>query len=229
MTVVVPKQQKNQEYSVRDECRRSLEKLLHLAGQQIPKDFSKHITDVNFSTPKDSDVVSLPCPFKETEAISALKAVEACAAAAIADLRYPSKRRKIDIDVEGATCFLFSAYLSTVDGMDKANPNVKSKLKDTDLLQAQSILYRRLSANLYETKNPGEYFHLHGSLEATTALNMIGLEGHRPDMTDYHECVDLIEKHVKQFSAEELERLNAEKRQAGVTCLKWEEFKKTKH
>lgn len=36
---------------------------------------------------------------------------------------------------------------------------------DTDLLQAQSNLYRRLSANLYETKNPGEYFHLHGSLE----------------------------------------------------------------
>ncbi len=58
---------------------------------------------------------------------------------------------------------------------------------------------------------------------------MIGLEGHRPDMTDYHGCIDLIEKHVKRFSAEELEKLNAEKGQAGVTCLKWEEFKKTKH
>ena len=48
-------------------------------------------------------------------------------------------------------------------------------------------------------------------------------------MTDYHGCIDLIEKHVKQFSAEELEKINAQKRQAGVTCLKWEEFKKTKH
>lgn len=58
---------------------------------------------------------------------------------------------------------------------------------------------------------------------------MVGLEGHRPDMTDYRACVDLIEGHVKQFSAEELEKLNAEKRQAGVTCLKWEEFGKTQH
>ena len=58
---------------------------------------------------------------------------------------------------------------------------------------------------------------------------MIGLEGHRPDMTDYHACIDLIESHVKQFSTEELEKVNAEKRQAGVTCLKWEDFKKTKH
>ena len=100
-------------------------------------------------------------------------------------------------------------------------------LPDTDLLQAQSNLYRRLSANLYGTKNPGEYFHLHGSLEATTALNMIGLEGHRPDMTDYRECIKLIESHVKQFTAAELERMNAEKRQAGVTCMRWEDFKKT--
>jgi hypothetical protein len=100
-------------------------------------------------------------------------------------------------------------------------------MPDTDLLQAQSNLYRRLSANLYETKHPGEYFHLHGSLEATTALNMIGLEGHRPDMTDYHESIDLIEGHVKQFTAAKLEQMNAEKRQAGVTCMKWEGFKMT--
>ena len=102
-------------------------------------------------------------------------------------------------------------------------------LPDTDLLQAQSILYRRLSANLYETKNPGQYFHLHGSLEATTALNMVGLEGYRPGMTDYHDCIKLIESHVKQFTAEELEKMNAERRQAGVTAMKWEDFKETSH
>lgn len=100
---------------------------------------------------------------------------------------------------------------------------------DTDLLKAQSILYRRLSANLYETETPGDYFHLHGSLEATTALNMIGLEGHRPDMTGYHDAINLIESHVKKFTVDELEKMNAEKRQAGVTCLKWEDFKKTNY
>jgi hypothetical protein len=100
---------------------------------------------------------------------------------------------------------------------------------DTDLLQAQSILYRRLSANLYETKNTGEYFHLHGSLEATKALNMVGLEGHRPDLTEYHECIKIIEDHVKQFTADQLEEMNWKIKQAGVTCLKWEDFQATEH
>jgi hypothetical protein len=86
-----------------------------------------------------------------------------------------------------------------------------------------------LSANLYETKNPGEYFHLHGSLEATKALNMVGLEGHRPDLKDYHEIIKTIEGHVKQFTAEELEEMNGNIKQAGVTCLKWDEFQATPH
>jgi CoA-transferase family III len=82
---------------------------------------------------------------------------------------------------------------------------------------------------LYSTQNEGEYFHLHGSLDATTALNMIGLPGHDPDMADYHECLNLIESHVKKFTAAELEVMNEEKRQAGVTCLKAEEFRTTEH
>lgn len=97
------------------------------------------------------------------------------------------------------------------------------------MLKAQAILYRRLSANLYETKNPGEYFHIHGSLEAGKTLNMIGLEAYRPDLTDYRECIDVIEKHVKKYTAAELEIMNAEINQAGVTALKWEDFKKTSH
>lgn len=113
--------------------------------------------------------------------------------------------------------------------MGKQNPEVKAKLKDTDLLAAQSNLYRRLSANLYATKIPGEYFHIHGSLEAGKTLNMIGLESHRPDLTDYHECIATIESHVKAFTAAELEDMNAKLGQAGVTALKWEDFKQTEH
>ncbi|KAF2139567.1 uncharacterized protein K452DRAFT_289573 [Aplosporella prunicola CBS 121167] len=215
-------------YSMADETRRTLDNLLHLAKSQIPSECRDIIARTTFHTDNTGSPY-FPCPFKETEATSALKAVEAGMAAAIADLVYGEQDRKITVDVDRASAFLFSAYLSTVGGMNKSHPNVKSLLKDTDLLQAQSILYRRLSANLYETKNPGQYFHLHGSLEATTALNMVGLEGYRPDMTDYHECIKLIESHVKQFTAEELEKMNAERRQAGVTAMKWEDFKETNH
>lgn len=86
-----------------------------------------------------------------------------------------------------------------------------------------------MSANLYKTKNPGEYFHIHGSLEATTTLNMIGLEGQRPDLTDYEEIIKVIENKVQQYTVAELEEMNKERRQAGVTAYKHEDFVKTPH
>lgn len=100
---------------------------------------------------------------------------------------------------------------------------------DTDLFAAQSIPYRRMSANLYKTKNPGEFYHIHGSLDATTTLNMIGLEGHRPDVTDYEDIIRTIERKVQQFSVAELEEMNNARRQAGIPVLKHEEFIKTPH
>lgn len=86
-----------------------------------------------------------------------------------------------------------------------------------------------MSANLYETRNPGEYYHIHGSLEASTTLRMIGLESHRPDLTTHEAIVEVIEGAVKKFSVDELEAMNAENRQAGVPALKHEEFLKTPH
>lgn len=58
---------------------------------------------------------------------------------------------------------------------------------------------------------------------------MIGLEGQRPDVTEYHDCVNLIESHIKKFSAAELEEMNAKHKQAGVTCLKYEDFRKSNY
>ncbi|TGO57115.1 hypothetical protein BCON_0069g00090 [Botryotinia convoluta] len=216
-------------YSVINGSQEATRTLQQLVSSELPSEVLKHLEDVTYTTATDGTQIYFPCPFKETEATVALKSVEASVVAAIADLRYGEERRKIEINLEQTATFLFSTYIATIAGMNKQHPDVKSKLKDTDLLKAQAILYRRLSANLYETKNPGEYFHIHGSLEAGKTLNMIGLEAYRPDLTDYRECIDVIEKHVKQYTAAELEVMNAEINQAGVTALKWEDFKKTSH
>ena len=86
-----------------------------------------------------------------------------------------------------------------------------------------------MSANLYKTKNPEEFYHIHGSLEATTTLNMIGLEGHRSDLTDYEDIIKVIESHVEQYTVPELEKMNKDRRQAGVPALKYEDFIQTPH
>ncbi|KAA8644663.1 CAIB/BAIF family enzyme [Aspergillus tanneri] len=177
------------------------------------------------------DEIYYPIPFKETETLAALKGVEGSVAAAIADLRYgPSPQsRKVRVSLERAMAFGSQAYMARVDGLSKLDPEVKKKLKDTDLFAAQSNGYRRMSANLYKTKNEGEFFHIHGSLEATTTLNMIGLDGHRPDLTDYEDIIKVIESRVQKYSAAELEVMNAERRQAGVTAFTYEDFIKTPH
>lgn len=234
-------------YSVIDGSKEATQALKQLTSSELPSEILKHLEDVTYTTATDGTQIYFPCPFKETEATVALKSVEASVVAAIGDLRYGEQQRKIEIDLEKTATFLFSTYIATIAGMNKQHPDVKSKLKgnmfplnlahkhlltssiDTDLLKAQAILYRRLSANLYETKTPGDYYHIHGSLEAGKTLNMIGLEAYRPDLTDYRECIDVIEKHVKQFTVAELEKMNAELKQAGVQALKWEDFKKTGH
>lgn len=86
-----------------------------------------------------------------------------------------------------------------------------------------------MSANLYETAEAGEYYHIHGSLEASTTLKMIGLESHRPDLDTIEKIVDVIEPAVKRFTVAQLEEMNAANRQAGVKAFKHEEFLKTPH
>ncbi|KAJ5579506.1 CoA-transferase family III [Penicillium hispanicum] len=184
---------------------------------------------VSFSTSHNE--IYFPIPFKETETLAALKGIEGSVAAAIADLRFGcgAQPRGVQVSLESATAFGCQAYMAKIDGLSKLDPAVKSRLKDTDLLAAQSNGYRRMSANLYKTKTPAKFYHIHGSLEATATLNMIGLEGHRPDLTDYEEIIKIIEGQVQKFTVSELEEMNKEYRQAGVPALKYEEFKKTPH
>ncbi|KAF4961519.1 hypothetical protein FGADI_143 [Fusarium gaditjirri] len=178
--------------------------------------------NIEFTSTRDAPY--FPIPFKETETTAALKAVEAAVASLLAKtVEGESQPKKINVDLEKTTAFLCQAYMAKVGGLGKLDPGVKA------LLKAQSNPYRRMSANLYETKNAGEYYHIHGSLEASTTLKMIGLEPFRPDLQTHQSIVDTIEPAVRQFSIDELESMNAARRQAGVPALKHEDFVKTQH
>ncbi|KAI1268635.1 CoA-transferase family III [Xylariaceae sp. FL1019] len=219
-----------QSYSVTRNASQALEVLLASSRSELPADIVRHVQDVVFDKHSATgDTICLPCSMRQQEACAALKALEGCAAAAIADLRRKDRRRKIKINLERVTCFLLSAYITTLDGIDKCNPKIGKRVPDTDIYSAQSILYRRLSAGLYQSRNPGEYYHIHGSLEASTTLAMIGLPPFQPGLTDYRQCVETIEGAVKQFSNDELETKNQHYRQAGIAVLTQEEFKKSSH
>ena len=115
-------------YSMRKETQQALQKLLQLAKGQIPLECRQLIADASF-TSSNTDSPDFPCPFKETEAAGALKAVEGGIAAAIANLRYGVQARSITVNLQRASCFLFSTYVATVGGYDKGNPKSRTLLK----------------------------------------------------------------------------------------------------
>ncbi|KAF2972864.1 hypothetical protein GQX73_g817 [Xylaria multiplex] len=217
-------------YSVSRHARHAVEILLQATESELPAECCRYVQDVVFDGySATGDSVCLPCPLRQQEACAGLKALEGCVVAAIAGLQRKERRRKITVNLERVTCFLMSAYITTLDGLDKSNPNISGRLPDTDLHGAQSILYRRLSAGLYETRNPGSFYHIHGSLDASTTLSMIGLPAFRDDLTDYYKIIKTIESAVKRFSTAELELRNQRFRQAGTAVLTQEQYKESPH
>lgn len=217
-------------HSVSEGARNTFKLLWKSTQTELPKEFLQYAENVMFLRySRTGDSVCIPCPLREQEAVAAIKALEGCAAAAIADAREGKYGRTISVNLERVTSFLMSTYITNIDGIDKYNPRAKERIPDTDLNQAQSNLYRRLSAGLYETRNRGEYYHIHGSLEASTTLEMIGLPAFLPGLTDYHDCIGTIEGAVRQFSGAELEKLNQKYRQAGAPVLPNEKYQKTPH
>ncbi|CAP68986.1 uncharacterized protein PODANS_7_9440 [Podospora anserina S mat+] len=215
-------------YSVIDGAREALTSLEELCRHELPGNFSTLAGNVNItSSSGQGNKVHFPSPLKEQDATAAIKGLEARVASAIAGLRYGAEKPSVTVDVDKISGFLMSAYLTTIDGMDKTDPGVKERIPG--MLPAQSILYRRLSANLYSTKNPGEYYHIHGSLNADITLQMLGLPKHRPDLTDYRECIDTIEAAVMRHTAAELDELNLKNRQAGIKAYTWEQFQELPH
>lgn len=58
---------------------------------------------------------------------------------------------------------------------------------------------------------------------------MLGLPKENPNLTDYRECINTIEKAVMKHTAEKLDVLNTKHRQAGIQAYTWEQFQNLPH
>ena len=107
----------------------------------LPSQVVNSRDNVTFYSPHDR--IYYPIPFKETETLAALKGLEGCVAAALADLRYggTSSPRDVRVSLEKATAFGCQAYMAKLDGLSKLDPAVKSRLKgELFLLQTMASL-----------------------------------------------------------------------------------------
>lgn len=119
-------------YSSAKEAENILDMLFRLYPNDdisLPLEVRELRKDVRFKASRD--LPYFPTPFKETETGAALKGIEGLLAAALSDLKQGGLRshRNVTIDLEKTTAFLFQAYLATVGGLGKLDPNVKTMLK----------------------------------------------------------------------------------------------------
>jgi len=116
-------------YSVTADAYTALEALVTTCYDELPQAALQNVREVRFTSPSPrSDSPVFPCPLKENETVSAIKGLEACVASVIADLRFGQRSRATSVDVRKVTCFLMSAYITTVDGLTKADSRVREKL-----------------------------------------------------------------------------------------------------
>lgn len=164
-------------------------------------------------------------PFKFTEAISAIKGLEAAFASAIASARFSTPRQQAVINTDHAALFVFSAFSTTINGMTALDPRQKGKFDDWDKADSHKHRYRGLATNIYRTRD-GRFFHLHGSLNARASMTMLGLDpsdGERLKLTDREDIVPIYQAEVEKWDAKEIDRIaNDEYKQAGSICYTYE-------
>lgn len=116
-------------YSVSNGTQEALERLSQACQEELPQAIFPFTRTVEItSTLGGGDDVHFPTPLKEQDTAAAIKALEACAVAAISNLRYGAESRKIQVDIDKVSAFLMSAYLTTLDGMGKADPAIRSRI-----------------------------------------------------------------------------------------------------
>ncbi|KAH7153188.1 CAIB/BAIF family protein [Dactylonectria macrodidyma] len=207
-------------YSVQQESQRLLqEHLLDDKQLSLPSSFSEAAKKIKF-VGKDSKPF-IPTPCKITESVSALSGLVAAAASAVASDRYGIDFQDAEVDTDLATLFLESIMLPTVN--DKSflqHPGLQAEFKKGDIYEMNKPIHQE-ATNVYKTKD-GRWYHLHGSMNATATMGMVGVG--EQDVTR-EEAIGIYAEKVAQYDADFLEKkANDELKQAGVTCLTPDEF-----
>ncbi|KAK6086347.1 Succinyl-CoA-L-malate CoA-transferase beta subunit [Seiridium cupressi] len=206
----------------------------HLKGK-LPAGASDASRTITF---EGSDVPSLPINWRFAESISALKAYEATIINVLLQKKYGVGPVKVKINTDHAQLFIMSAILWTLDpagqnlsGTSLASPVTREAMAkyfpDRDIHKSSSSLYRTVATNIYQTKDD-KFFHLHSSLNPDPILNALGLPTDQQHATMEEALVPLIDA-VGKHTAEEMQLLTDDSKQAGTICWTTTEFKESEH
>ncbi|KAL7623543.1 hypothetical protein AAE478_007226 [Parahypoxylon ruwenzoriense] len=211
-------------YTIQAEAARILRSILLADPRlQVPPSVVAAASHTRFDASALS-VPFLPAPIKCSESSAALWGLLAAFGNAIASSRYNIPLQSVVVNSDVASLFLFSFLLLRVGERPLSDPDLVKRYSVNDTT-AQMVPWRRLVTNVYPTRD-GRWFHLHGGLDSSPCLKMLGLPTHRDDVVDEMDAITALSEKVQRFDAEWLDvEANEHWRQAGGICLTLEEYR----
>ncbi|ODM19544.1 hypothetical protein SI65_04528 [Aspergillus cristatus] len=173
----------------------------------------------------------IPGPIKAPVVAAALHGMAGLVANELLELRdgKPVTENNVKVDTDHAGIWLGSVFTTYINGSDLMALGASKKMdnlfeQDFDHGFGKGISSRATA--IYQTKDPRIWYQLHGSLDANTALRIMGID---PDVTfdtpqGYY---DYIQEHVRQWSPDELEMHNVRHGLCGSICYSPEGWRKT--
>ena len=218
----------NKEYLLQLEATKILERLVEDPGLQIPKVVKKYASEVEFHSEAGLTKPYMPTPLKFTESSASLWGLIAAFTNALIVDRYGAEHeQKSKVSLDKSSLYLLCVILIQFNGKMLEDPSVRQRGEIYDKADNFNNFYRTVATNIYQTKD-NKFFHLHGSMNATKTLKMLGLPPKIDELQEREKAVQFLNNEVKNYDSEWLDvTANERYRQAGSVCYTAEEFANT--
>lgn len=173
----------------------------------------------------------IPGPIKAPVVAAALHAMCGVVANELLELRdgKPLKDSRVTVNTDHAGLWLGSTFTTSINGSDissLARSGKLSSLFDRDFEQGFGKGIAARTTAIYRTKDTKVWYQLHGSLDAKKTLDSMGIDSsvtfHTP-----REYYDYIQRHVREWSPDELEMHNVRHGLCGSICYTPAAWRKT--
>jgi hypothetical protein len=173
----------------------------------------------------------IPGPVKAPIIAAALHAMCGLVANELLELRdgKPVADSKVTVDTDHAAIWLGSTFTPYINGSDVSEMVRSRKLHelfDVDFEHGFGKGIASRTTAIYQTRSPGIWYQLHGSLDAKKALESMGIDPNVFFETP-REYYDYIQSHIIKWSADELEMHNVRNGLCGSICYTPEGWRKT--
>ncbi|KAJ6104079.1 CoA-transferase family III [Penicillium sp. IBT 18751x] len=173
----------------------------------------------------------IPGPIKSGVTASALHAMAGLVANELLELRdgKPVTESSVTVDTDHAGLWLGSVFTTYIKGKDMSEWARSGRMESLFPTDYEHGVFHGIAGRttaIYQTKDPKVWYQLHGSLDAKRTLESMGIDT-SVTFEKPSQYYDYIQKHIIQWSPDELEMHNVRHGLCGSICYSPEGWRKT--